>query len=171
MKRREPRRDVCIPARMQCGATWSDIVIRNMSNRGLMAEMAEPPKAGSYVDVRRGTQVIIGRVVWRNGPRFGVLTQDRVEIDAIVDEPRLAQRPAASTRGAPDAGERRSALRASSADQAAERLERSRRISGALQFMAIVIVATLAAGFTAMEVYKALARPLSVVGDHLAPAG
>jgi hypothetical protein len=35
----------------------------------------DPPPTGTYVDIRRGTLIIIGRVVWIGGERFGIFTQ------------------------------------------------------------------------------------------------
>ena len=107
MKPRSPRTQVHVPARMRSGTVWSDIDIKNMSCRGLMAETGEPPIPRSYVEVRRGTLVIVGRVVWAQGRKFGLHVQDDVDVDAIVNEPRLAARPRSSGNESESPAERR----------------------------------------------------------------
>ncbi|RZM26822.1 MAG: PilZ domain-containing protein, partial [Sphingomonas sp.] len=61
---REERITVLIPSRMRLESQWHDLVIHNVSSRGLMAGCDSPPAVGSYVEIRRGTIVIVGRVQW-----------------------------------------------------------------------------------------------------------
>src|SRR5690606_30114952 len=83
-KAREPRRQVILPARMRVGGQWCDVRIRNVSSRGLMAQGEDAPQTGTYVEIRRADQVVIGRTVWRNGDRFGVRTQDQLNVEALL---------------------------------------------------------------------------------------
>lgn len=89
MKPREARRKVLIKARMRRDNGWSDVCIRDISSRGLMLQAASAPARGSVVEVTRGRHMIIARVVWTNGQRFGVNTQERLNVDAIIAEPDL----------------------------------------------------------------------------------
>lgn len=154
MTKREPRRKVLVRARMRLGNDWSDVTIRNMSSRGLMAQAVDAPVTGSYVEIRRGRQIVIGRTVWCNGQNFGVRTQDRIDVEAIVTE--VPQRPQG------DHAERRDAA-TRHAPSAAQRLERSRRISSAAQFLAIGAIGVAAAFYVAQSVFNLLSAPLTAV--------
>jgi hypothetical protein len=163
MKPREPRRNVLIQARMRTGALWSDIVIHNISSRGLMVQAEQPPEPGTYVEIRRGAQVIIGRSVWRTVRNFGVLTQDRIDIEAVIKGPEFpaTQRPQPERRADP--------LR--QVADVAHKAERSRHTSALLQFIVIGAISILAAGFAASEVYTLLTRPLTTISTHLSGTG
>ena len=72
LRPREPRVRVHAAARMKAGSTWHDILILNISSRGLMARAKSIPAARSYVEIRLGTNAaIIGKVIWHDdgGPR------------------------------------------------------------------------------------------------------
>lgn len=169
MKPREPRRKVLIQARIRIDGAWGDVCIRNISSRGLLAQAAAPPPRGSYVEIFRAKHIIIGRVVWRKDRRFGIHTQDRLDISAIVEEPALA----GGERGtAPAAGlsvERRSDPHRLTAAGVAQRRERSQRISAIFQFACIVACGAMAAAITAGAVLENLSRPLAIVASHLRP--
>lgn len=171
MKPREDRRKVFVPARMRCGANWFDITIRNMSHRGLMAHAASPPPPRTYVEIRRGTQIVVGRTIWASKNEFGVLSQERLDPLAIVNEPRLASRPATTATDTPSPIERRSGSRRSADADLVRRAERSRRLSSAFQFAILAAAALAAAGFVAAEVYEVLARPFTTIGRHLPGQG
>jgi hypothetical protein len=166
MRARQPRRQVHVAARMRSGTSWTDICIKNMSGRGLMAETEVPPRRGSYVEIRRGQQIIVGRIIWAEGNQFGIRSQDRIDVDAILNEPRLANKPASATAAAATAERRRDPNRRRLEDIAA-RAEQSRRRSAAFQFLIVVGLGVLAATILATEVYKVLSVPLSTIGNRL----
>jgi hypothetical protein len=154
-----------IAARMRSGGSWSDVRIRNVSSRGILLEAETPPPPGSYVEIRRGSVMIIGRTVWSKPPLFGIRTQDRIDIKALIAEPRVDGRPSAPKAGAES--DRRSADRKTTATSIAQRLERSRRIASVLQFGLFVGVAVVIAGIAASQVYAVLARPFAVIASKL----
>ncbi len=82
MKYRQPRQSTLIAARMNSEAGWSDVVIRNLSTNGAMLQVRTPPRRGTYVELRRGTSVIVGRTVWSDASRCGIRTQDRVPMES-----------------------------------------------------------------------------------------
>lgn len=161
---REPRTKVLIPSRMRLGTCWSDVCIHNLSTRGLMVHAEDVPERGTYVDIRRGTQTIIGRVVWRRGCYFGIRAQDRINIDAVISEPRLTARPAAASAGE---AERRSSTRPASEASIARRAERSRMFASAFQFGVLVLAGLGASGFVAVQAHHILARPMAAVAEKL----
>jgi hypothetical protein len=151
-----------IKARMRVGAAWNDVCILNISPRGLAMQAAVPPPRGTYLEVRRGEQEITARVVWVNHHRFGVRTQDVLAVDRIIGQPEApAQTPAAAARDA--LVERRRAERTT-----AERHEKNRMVSRAMEFGVIAIFAASAAAAAFGSVGQALERPLAEVSAALA---
>lgn len=163
LKTREPRRKVLIAARMRVGARWGDVRILDLSKRGMLVQAAEPPERGTYLEVRRGAQAIVARVVWSAGNRFGAYTQDPLNVDALVQEA-----------DAPDCGspvpsearpaERRSAFRAPSAG---ERHERHRWLARAVEFACVASFGFGVAMVLGESLRQALAAPLSVTSAAL----
>lgn len=152
-KPRELRRRVVVPARIRHGATWSDACILNLSSRGLMIHTGRQIASGTQVEVWRGDQVIIARVVWREGGRAGLRSEDRVPIEEIMT---LSQSPALKlTAGTVDRRKQR-------------RLEDRSRFGGRMmEFAAVMTIgACLAAGGLSM-VQTGFAHPLAIVTSAL----
>ncbi|WP_443027598.1 hypothetical protein [Sphingomonas sp. LR55] len=148
--------------RLNISGKWSDGCIHDVSNKGLLISCTNPPAIGTYVDIRRGTLVIIGRVVWKGGSRFGVQTQDPVNIAALVNEPVLKSRPSAS---------RRSLTREKPVQSVTQRAERNRQRSSTIQFVCVVMAALGIAYFAAISCYQALAVPLGTIANALGGGG
>ncbi|WP_139198099.1 PilZ domain-containing protein [Sphingomonas gellani] len=163
-RQREPRVRVIVPCRMNHNGGWLDACIHNVSSRGMLVASDGSVKSGDYIDIRRGTLVIIGRVVWAKDRFFGVRTQDRISVDALVGEPRRATRPPAAVE-AP--GERRSATRYASEAQAAHRAERSRQMSSFMQYGLLVCVALIVALAAGSHVYGLLDQSMGSVSAAL----
>jgi hypothetical protein len=81
---RELRRRVALPARLRSGIQWSDTCILNISSRGLMIHSGRAAPKGSLVELRRGQLVIVARVVWRDGARVGLQSDERLPIAEIM---------------------------------------------------------------------------------------
>ena len=81
---REPRQPVRIGARLKTGRGWSDIVLRNVSARGVMGQCSAPPERGDYVEVRCGAYVIVARVAWAREDSFGARAQDLIALDDLI---------------------------------------------------------------------------------------
>ncbi|MGR6327453.1 PilZ domain-containing protein [Sphingomonas sp. XXL09] len=165
IKQREPRRKVLVRARMRSGTEWHDVIIHNMSSRGLLATSKVPCKTGTVIELRRVHHVIVGRVVWEKDQYFGVRTQDRLDVDAIVDAKPPAFKPGSEpTRD----DERRSAPRRITAASIAEREARSRRFSSVFQFAILGAAACLGAALVAERVGHVLSSPFATISEHLA---
>lgn len=158
---REERITVLIPSRMRNAADWTDVVIHNVSSRGLMAGCDAPPSIGSYIEIRRGTLVIVGRVQWSKGRFFGVRSQDRLSVRALIDEPRLANRPAA--RSDNEVAERRTDRRLAHEARMARRVERSRSFASLFQFAMIALAGATLAVIAAHSVYDMLSAPTTQI--------
>lgn len=95
-KKREERVKVLAKARMRHGAGWSDVCLVNLSSRGAGLQCAAPPGRGSFVEVRRGNNVVIvGQVAWSHGHRFGIRTQDVIWVPAVLND--VAVEPVAAS--------------------------------------------------------------------------
>lgn len=149
---REVRWRVVVPARLRHSTSWSDISILNVSSRGLMIHSGRPLLQGTEVEVRRGDQVIVARVVWREGARAGLKSDERLAVEEIVT---LGQSPALQLTAAKD--ERRYAK---PGDQA-------RATGRSIEFASVVAIAVSLAGAGVTMVESAFARPLSVVAAAL----
>ena len=162
MRAREDRRRVVISSRMRCGNRWRDARMFNISSRGLGLSAAAPPEAGTYVEIRRGRHVIVARVVWTEGLRFGVRTQDTVPIDALIKNPNSPETPASTTPSSAPQTERRRASRS-----LLRRYDRSRALGRTLEFAFVGILGALAAlvGFDLVE--QLFQSPLAEVQKSL----
>ncbi len=163
---REERITVLIPSRMRLESQWRDVVIHNVSSRGLMAGCDQPPAVGSYVEIRRGTIVIVGRVQWNKGRFFGMRSQDRLSVKALIDEPRLANRPAQRSDGNAES-DRRAERRLAHEAQMARKVERSRSFASMFQFVVLVLVGLTMAGIAAHSVYGMLSAPAQAIENAL----
>ncbi len=81
---REARHPVLIRGRMRTDGPAEDVCVRNISRNGMMLQAREAPHRGSYVEVRLGHDVIIGRVIWASERRFGIATRDRVPLMRLL---------------------------------------------------------------------------------------
>lgn len=145
-----------LQARMRCAGGWQDVTICNVSSRGLMAKSRAVPERGAFVEVRHGSVCIVGQVRWAYGARFGIRSQDKIDILGLMS----GRQAPAGTKGQ----ERRAAVRprapAPSPELAAEA---SRRFARAFNW-GVIAVAVCVAGVMMTEVAgKALREPLARV--------
>ena len=161
MKHREERQKVMVRARMRSGVSWHDVCVLNLSPHGVGIQAAEPPERGSYVEIRRGKQTIVARVVWAKGHRAGLRSQDVIFIPAFIAD---LGRPEAQVSAIASSGfvERRQSPRS-----ARRRFENSRLLARAAQFACLVLFGGAAAYTAFGAVEQALAQPLSQIGDAL----
>lgn len=163
---REPRQTTATPARLNSDGRWQNVCIRNISSRGLMVEVEHPPPRGHYLEVRRGGHVIVGRVVWSTGYRVGIVTQEKLEVAAV-----LADAKVAAGRKTPGAAmvERRRAPRQ------AERHDRSRLVGRFIEYGSFLALGAVGAVLAMDMARAALERPLreveSALAQHSGPQG
>lgn len=149
VRTREPRERLLTDARLRAGGRWSDICLVNVSRRGLGAQMACPPAAGTYVEIHRGQYCIVARVVWTKGHRLGLRTQDPIDLPAL-----RTARPARAANI-----ERRSKHRL----ERDRREERSREVARMIEF-AFNAVAAVSIGWAVVAtMQQSLSKPLSEI--------
>lgn len=150
-----------ITARLRAGASWSDALILNMSNRGLLVRSEQSPSRGSYLEICRGSHVIIARVIWSRSDRFGVQTQDPVPAASLIRDPDAI---ASAEPGIDKIGERRAASRPS----LLVRHEGSRQKARVGEFVAVGLVCGLVAILIGGTVANFVAAPLGAAHAALA---
>jgi hypothetical protein len=163
-KRREPRVAVNLICRMRHGDGWHDVRIRNISSRGLAAMSATPPAIGQYAELRRGSAVIVARVVWRHGHSFGMRAQDKIDASSLIDQ----ARPAKDSKFELIDTERRKSPRA---DRLADTAERSRLAGSMLQYAVLGVASLAIALFASDAIRQIFSTPLTMVGNALAGSG
>ena len=155
MKHREARAQVLLSARICSGTTWSDTSILNVSSRGMGLQAVKPPPRGTYVEIGKGHYRIVAQVVWSHGHRFGVRTQDDVDLHILSAQalPRnkhragdaVVQGPAVKWRALPK--------------RHAEAAERNRLIGRATEFACIGFGAAAAAVIVFETLQQTLDKP------------
>jgi hypothetical protein len=145
-----------MPARLRVGSGWVSACILNISSRGLLIRSTGAAEPGNVVELRRGDQVILARVVWRHGSRAGLQAEDQLPVEEILS---LTQAPALQlTARTPMPAKRKKPPRSH---------EDNRQRARVIEFASVAAIAgSLAFGVAAMA-QQALARPLALVGAAL----
>jgi hypothetical protein len=155
MKQREPRHNVVVPARIRAAQGWADATILNLSNRGLMFRSTLRHERGGYLELRRGSHVIVARVMWSDGLRHGARAQGIIPVaDIILDKPVLSR--------AEGKVERRALPRP------AARAENSRQHGRQIEFVITGIAVACATLLAANLTFAAFKAPLAEVATALA---
>ena len=160
---REPRQPVRIGARLKSGQGWSDVVLRNVSARGVMGQCPEPPERGDYVEVRCGGYVIVARVQWASEDRFGARAQDLIALTDLIACAEGRQRPVEDRRG-----KQRPVRPAQRAVPLAERSFASVRLGRAFEFVSVALAGAALAAALGGVAHDALARPADRISHALA---
>lgn len=163
LRPREPRRKVRIPVRMRAGGSWADMCMLDISSRGLSMPGCNPPALGSYIEVRRGSHVIIAQVVWRSAGRVGARTQDPVPVEAFANT-RANTGVVAPAKSMSFGPERRADVRLPTP---AEMHERSRLIGRLIEFSFLLAATASLAILCGGVAMTAIAEPLTIVTTAL----
>jgi len=83
---REPRKPTFIEAEIRDGSGWAEVLICNISERGMMLRGEHLPEEGSDVEVRGPAFVVVGQVRWRCGNRCGLRLREATDIQMISGE-------------------------------------------------------------------------------------
>lgn len=161
MKQREPRQRVILPVRLRLDNQWIDAQIRNVSSKGVMLVMKDPPPKGSFIEIRRGTTItIIGQVRWCASDRCGILAQDKINVSYLMSD--KAQKDLSKDQAA--FAERRATVRIITPEEAAEH---SRLKSQLLQRVFIIVAGVAGALFLASLLFDVLNVPLEAIKKNL----
>lgn len=150
---------------MRDGSCWSDANILNISSRGLLLHSTKPPSRGAYIEVRRGSYVIVARVVWTDANRFGVRAQDQLSFDSLVADKPQAKKPAN------DAGELVERRASPRSDGLEWRHTQWRDRSKSMQFVWLLGLGVILSGVAYQAVEETLTQPMAILSGHLQPKG
>jgi hypothetical protein len=157
-KPREERRRTMLQARMRSGSGWCDACILNVSSRGLLVYSDGAADLGSMIELRRGGQLVIATVVWRNNQRIGLCSTDDLDIESIVSN----EVAAAAAKACVDADRVERRRRPGESDA-------SRAMGRAMEFAFIAAVAVALAGAVAVSVLQSLTAPMTIITSALDP--
>lgn len=143
-----------LPARMRSASGWSDACILNISSKGLLVYSAGGAKPGSFVEIRRGTQLVVARVVWRQNQRMGLASHDPLRIEDIISN----EIAAAAVQSAGFVRDRRAVPRSA---------EDSRLQGRALEFLSTTALVIALAGSALFYAYEVLSAPMATVRGAL----
>jgi hypothetical protein len=151
-KPRELRRRVLMPARLRSSSGWTDACILNISSRGLMIHSSRAGPKGSMVELWRGDHVIVARVMWQDGARAGLQTDERLAVEDILSL--SASAALTLTASEPYSVERRARPR----DEADPRSQ-----GRMLEFFGVVAIGCVVAASAYGMVQQALAHPMAMI--------
>jgi hypothetical protein len=83
-KSRAVRKVALIKAHLRAADEWIEIAVGNVSASGLMAKCPVPPAPGTEVEIRRRGTVITGRVVWSTATRFGMASDQPIDVEELT---------------------------------------------------------------------------------------
>ncbi|RXR29811.1 PilZ domain-containing protein [Sphingobium fluviale] len=161
-KAREPREPVILPVRIRMDSGWVDATIRNISTKGMKLHMPSPPPRGSFIEIRRGSAVVVGQVRWVDEGCCGLLAQGRVPVAQFKGAPAPGAVPRFGECGTEV--ERRTSARILTPEEVAERS----RLKAMLMQKVIIAAAGIAgAGFIGSLMYGALEKPMAAISNRL----
>ncbi|MCW3849312.1 PilZ domain-containing protein [Sphingomonas sp. LB-2] len=156
MQEREPRRQVVLNARMRLGQSWSDVVIRDLSSRGMRLSCTAPPPPGAYLEICGPATTLVARTIWVREEQFGVRIQDRIDVESVLTAGRLRAAAAPIVRVRP----------VRPADREQSHAE-SRHRASAAEYAAALIFILIAATTAAILLHSLFALPLQRVASSL----
>lgn len=166
MKAREPRKRVATQARMRTNAGWSDVVIRDISSRGLGLRSSRAPARGDYIELGRQQHRLVGRVVWSDGECFGVVLSDAIAVDEVLSSTPAPRRGSEDRRLRP---RHRESLRDLQDQRFAviSLAENSRYLSRMMNFVAVAAIACMGAALAAELAGSVLSHTMYAVSAGL----
>lgn len=82
--RSEARTSAALAAKVRTEHGERPGCIRNLSPRGVMLSMENPPKRGDIVEIVAGRESLIGQVQWANDNRAGIRLSEAVDVGSVL---------------------------------------------------------------------------------------
>jgi hypothetical protein len=162
MRPREERRNVLINSRLRSGATWRAANIMNISSRGVGLRAPAPPEVGTYVEITCGPHLIVARIMWVDGQRFGAFAQDTIPVESVISD---SLRPGSGSNQQPGAELK---LESRPIARCLERRHQASKAAGsAMEFIFLAILAGSAALLALDMVEATVGRPMAEVTGAL----
>lgn len=157
-KLRAPRHKVRLTGRLRSNYDWENIAIGDLSRKGLMAEVESPPDRGRYIEIRHGSHIMIGQVVWSKGNRFGVMLAEEID-PALLGRNHIRTRRSARPDG--QAGDGIAIVLQGWSDW--------RWLGQMMQRWTLIALACVGTATLALTAFDALAAPVTTIASSLAP--
>jgi len=155
-KLREERLRTVLPARVRCSSGWSDACILNVSSRGLMIYSKAGAQPGSFIELRRGGQFVVARVVWKKNQRIGLHSPDELPIGRLICSDGATAAAQIIAIGFEVERSRQPRI-----------TDRSRGRARLFEFMALIIAGAALGSVSAFYVEQTLSKPVSAVSHAL----
>ena len=82
--RSEERETVILSAQVADSYGIREARISDVSERGLLGNMAQPPERGEFITIHFQSCEVAGQVRWVNGRRFGVRLRERIDARSLM---------------------------------------------------------------------------------------
>jgi hypothetical protein len=89
--RAEDRETVMLRAKVVDSRGTRDARISDVSSRGLLGNMEQPPERGEFINIHFPAREVAGQVRWVNGRKFGVRLRERVDAASLTSGRRARQ--------------------------------------------------------------------------------
>lgn len=165
LHQREERKTLSLSAQMLAEEGWRDVIVCNVSSRGMMLRCDSPPGRNTFIEVRHRNANVVGRVIWSRATSFGIYTQDTIDLAALYS------RPLSGSQNGSD--ERR--VRPRPKDYQSIQIRRlptedaSRIFARLFEWSAVVLTVAIGAMFVAQVAQDAMEEPFEKVRHALAP--
>ena len=93
-RKRNERQWAAIRAQMRNGEEWQPVTLANVSEHGALVKVDGPPPVGSRVEIRHRSVGISGEVVWATKTRFGMKSDEPIDLEALLAQSEVKVRHA-----------------------------------------------------------------------------
>lgn len=155
-RRFAPRVSAAIAVKVRTGEGERAGCIRNLSPRGVMLSMAEPPRRGAFVEILVNGRGLVGQVRWASDCRAGIALRDVIDVASFLS----GETGSAVARSKPARGTRPTPLVVHGPSD-------SHIVARQLQFAAAIAFAAVAAVTIAFCVNDLLASVISQITTGL----
>lgn len=95
--RTEDRETVMLRAKVVDSRGTHEARISDVSARGLLGNMAQPPARGEFINIHFPSRELGGQVRWVNGRQFGVRLRERIDSQSLLSGRRPQSKAAKPT--------------------------------------------------------------------------
>jgi len=152
---RKPRHRTYLSARLRYDHGWVDVVICNVSERGMMLKGQGLPRRGTFVEIVVDNLVLAGQVRWARLNRCGIGSRERIDVGLLLGTGLNTARP--------QLGSPKATLKIPTEDLAA----RAKWQARAIQFLLTSSFVLAGAVLIASTVCDLLAHPMQQVSSKL----
>ncbi|KLE33320.1 PilZ domain-containing protein [Aurantiacibacter gangjinensis] len=110
--RKDQRSNVMLRASVADAQGTREASISDVSERGLLGNMENPPERGEFITILLPSQEVAGQVRWVRGREFGVRLRERLDVHSLFGSARKPRRKSAPVAAPSAEGENQNALTA-----------------------------------------------------------